>query len=307
MTQDPVDPPDQPALAAIARPNGTFGMLALDQRETMRTMLAETWDGPVPDAALVRFKVDAARALTPAASAVLLDTAFALEAVEAEGARATGCGLIVGCDRFDQPPGGVVERTWFDASYAEAAARAGTAAIKLLVIWRRGEEVEQRARAVSDFLEAAARMGVVSIVEGIVRARSGAAPLAGEALDEAILDSARELCAFGPDLYKGEVPTLGAGTDERITAVAREMTVAVGPRTWVVLSAGVAAERFEDAVAAACRGGASGFLAGRGIWRPALPIAGREVAFRDVALPRLQRLGAIVDREARPYRDALGA
>ena len=28
-------------------------------------MLAETWDGPVPDDALVRFKVDAARALTP--------------------------------------------------------------------------------------------------------------------------------------------------------------------------------------------------------------------------------------------------
>src|SRR4051794_12293698 len=106
MTQHAAPSAPQPRLTAIARAGGAFGMLALDQRETMRTMLSESWDGPVPDEALVRFKVEAARALTPAASAVLLDTAYALGPVVAEGARAPGCGLIVGCDRFDQPAGG---------------------------------------------------------------------------------------------------------------------------------------------------------------------------------------------------------
>ena len=280
-------------------------MLAIDQRETLRSMLADVSDGPVPDAELVRFKVQAARALTPAASAVLLDPQYALAAVIAEGARAATCGLIVGADRFDQEPGKPVERTWFDAEAARQGVQAGAAALKLLLIWRRDEELDHRARALDGFLEVCRTSGLVAIVEGLVRGPRGAETLTGAALDDAILDCATELCGFGPDLYKGEVPTLGAGTDDRITDLARQMTAVVGARPWVVLSAGVPVERFEDAVAASCRGGASGFLAGRGIWRSALAPAGREAAFRDVARPRLDRLAAIVDRDARPWWDAI--
>ena len=306
MNQVPVPAVRDPRYAALARAGGAFGMLAIDQRETLRTMLAERWDGPVPDAAIVRFKVDAARALTPAASAVLLDPEYALGPVIAAGARAASCGLIVGADRFDQPAGKPVERTWFDADLARQGIEAGAAALKLLVIWRRDEQQADRAEAVEAFLATCRTAGLVGIVEGLVRGPRGAETLTGAALDAAILDCDRELCGFGPDLYKGEVPTLGAGSDAQITELARQMTAVVGPRPWVVLSAGVPVERFEDAVAASCRGGASGFLAGRGIWRSALPVDGREAAFREVALPRLERLAVIVDRDARPWWDALG-
>jgi len=305
VIQDAARTADDARYPAIARPSGAFAMLALDQRETLRTMLAETHPGPVPDSELVRFKTDAARALTPAASAVLLDPAYALGPVETSGARAPGCGLIVATDRFEQAPGRPVERTWFDADLARRGIDAGADALKLLLIWRRDEGQEDRARSVEGFLAACRAAGVVGIVEGLVRGPRGSETLAGPALDDAILDCARELGAFGPDLYKGEVPTLGAGSVEQITALARAMTEAVGRRPWVVLSAGVPVERFEDAVAAACRGGASGFLAGRGIWRPALPAHERQAALRDVALPRLRRLAAIVDREARPWWAAL--
>jgi len=301
VTQDAVPAAVDPRYPTIARPSGAFGMLALDQRETMRTMLAETHPEPVLDSDLVRFKTDAARALTPAASAVLVDPQYALGPVEASGARAPGCGLIVGADRFEQAPGRPVERTSFDADLARQGIDAGADSLKLLLIWRRDEQQADRARSVEEFLAACRAGGLVAIVEGLVRGPRGAETLDGAALDDAILDCARELCAFGPDLYKGEVPTLGAGSDERITALAREMTAVVGRRPWVVLSAGVPVDRFEAAVGAACRGGASGFLAGRGIWRPALPAAGRDAAFRDVALPRLQRLAHIVDRDARPW------
>jgi sulfofructosephosphate aldolase len=76
---------------------------------------------------------------------------------------------------------------------------------------------------------------------------------------------------------------------------------------WVVLSTGVPDERFPELVAAACRGGASGFLAGRAIWS-------RAVAATDAASTRallagsvrdLDRLAAIVDAEARPWTEAL--
>ncbi|HEU5203476.1 MAG TPA: hypothetical protein VFU17_04210, partial [Candidatus Limnocylindrales bacterium] len=105
-------PPDTGSgLAALARPSGAFAMVALDQRESLRTMLGgET----IADQALTTFKVDAARALTPHASAVLLDVAFGLGPVLEAGVLAGGCGLIVAADRLDQPPGGIVEDTALD-------------------------------------------------------------------------------------------------------------------------------------------------------------------------------------------------
>ncbi|MFL5680892.1 MAG: hypothetical protein ACJ77B_09865, partial [Chloroflexota bacterium] len=67
-------------LAAIARPSGALAMLALDQRESLRTMFAAA-GAPADDAALSRFKVDAARVLSPFASGVLVDVEFGLEPI----------------------------------------------------------------------------------------------------------------------------------------------------------------------------------------------------------------------------------
>ena len=44
-------------LGAIARESGTFAMVAMDQRESLRTMLAEHHPAPIEDAQLVRFKL----------------------------------------------------------------------------------------------------------------------------------------------------------------------------------------------------------------------------------------------------------
>ncbi|MBA3852506.1 MAG: hypothetical protein H0X59_09110, partial [Chloroflexi bacterium] len=77
-------------------------------------------------------------------------------------------------------------------------------------------------------------------------------------------------------------------------------------RPWVVLSAGVPLERFEAAVEAACRGGASGFLAGRAIWSDAIALDGLEARLETVSAPRLARLGQLVDALARPWWKATG-
>lgn len=49
-------------LSALARPSGAFAMLAVDQREGLRAMLAQHQPGPVPDEALTTFKLQAMRA-----------------------------------------------------------------------------------------------------------------------------------------------------------------------------------------------------------------------------------------------------
>ena len=54
-------------------------MLAVDQREAMRNMIAEHQEAPVTDQDLQDFKLQAAKILTPYASVVLIDRQFALD------------------------------------------------------------------------------------------------------------------------------------------------------------------------------------------------------------------------------------
>ena len=76
---------------------------------------------------------------------------------------------------------------------------------------------------------------------------------------------------------------------------------------WVVLSQGVDPDRFPAAVEAACRGGASGCLAGRALWSAAVGDDDPAPAVRTVSAPRLDELGRIVDAHGRPWREKSAA
>ena len=68
---------------------------------------------------------------------------------------------------------------------------------------------------------------------------------------------------------------------------------------WVVLSSGVPADLFPHAVELACHEGASGFLAGRAVWASVIGSDDIERDLREVSIPRLQRLGEMVDEAVR--------
>jgi sulfofructosephosphate aldolase len=290
-------------LAALARPSGALAMLALDQRESLRAMLRSATGAEPTDGDVVAFKVAAAHALTPHASAVLLDVESGLGPVRAAGAIAAGCGLIVAADQLTQAVGGPVESTETDEAVLADDAIAGIAdAYKLLVIWRPGRDVEARRRTVRSFLEGCRRRGRPGIVESIVRPANGA-PLGPREHAARVLEAARELGALGPDVYKAEVPTLGAAGDSEITEASRRLTEALAC-PWVVLSNGTPADRFAHAAIAACRGGASGFLAGRAIWQASISAPDVAVDLETAAATRLRDLAARIDGEARPWTEA---
>jgi sulfofructosephosphate aldolase len=275
-------------------------MVALDQRESLRTMLGgET----IADQALTAFKIDAARALTPHASAVLLDVAFGLGPVLEAGVLAEDCGLIVAADRLVQPPGGIVEDTGVDDSvFADSEVTARADAYKLLVIWRPGRDHARRAATVRAFLDACRQRGRPGIVEGIVRPDPGV-HLTPERHAELVVEAAVELTEAGPDLYKAEVPSLGLADDQSTTAAAARLTEAIAP-PWVVLSNGVRPERFDDAAVAAAEGGASGFLAGRAIWLESIAAEDTRTHLETVAAARLAALAERIDGVARPWSAA---
>lgn len=281
-----------PDLSRLARPSGGFAMLAVDQREALRAMFAERAGGPVPDESLTRFKLDATRVLSPHASAVLIDKQFAFDAAVAEGAVAPGCGLIAAADHFTPGPREIVAESCIDRSVVPEQVRAaGAVALKLLVIWRPDESPDKRLAMAEEFVGLCRAAGLTSILEPVSRP-----PRDGRAWDwdAGVLSAARELGSAGADLYKAEVPLHGEGGEAAIQRRCEELTGVIAS-PWVVLSSGVAPERFPRAVALSCRGGASGFLAGRAVWRGVIGHADPARALRAQAVPALRRLADVVD------------
>jgi sulfofructosephosphate aldolase len=121
--------------------------------------------------------------------------------------------------------------------------------------------------------------------------------------EAAIREAARELSPLGSSLYKVQVPLAGTG-DATVQLAASEQLARDITGPWVVLSQGVALDRFPDAVEAACRAGASGFLAGRALWSDVVGAADVPAALRERSRPRLERLVEIVDTHARPWTEA---
>lgn len=292
---EPVEAPP-PALASLARPGGGLAMVAMDQRESLRTMFDQAGAGRPSTAELIDFKLAVARHVGGLASGFLIDHEMGFDAVRDQQVLPGSCGLILAVDALEQEVGGPVEETGLDEHAMFDTDLTGVAGVKLLIIWRRDERREQRVELARRFIEAARSRGVLSVLEPVVRATPSELD-GGWDLDEAICEAARELSPLGPDLYKAQVPAAGEGELYELEERCRALDAAV-TTPWVVLSQGVRREQFETAVTAACRAGASGFLAGRALWSD---VVGRPLdELRTVSAPRLERLSAVVDRYARP-------
>jgi sulfofructosephosphate aldolase len=274
-------------LDALARESGTFLMVAMDQRESLRTMMREHGHDP-DDGRIARFKTAVAQELAPYASGFLIDRDH-LDAVEPHVPH----GLILAVDRLQQEPGAIVEDPGLDD---DAQPTRGVAALKLLVIWRDDDRRRERVEMSRRFVELAESRGLLSVLEPVVR-------VPDRDREDAIVEAARELGAVRPSLYKCQVPFAGRGEPRDITRRARAVDEALDV-PWVVLSQGVDPADFPAAVEASCKGGASGMLAGRAVWTSTLAADDPTALLRERSVPRLQELAAIVDAHGRPWREA---
>jgi len=285
-------------LTKIARPSGTFAMVAVDQREALRGMFAAHQSDPVPDSMLAQFKVDVAEVLSPYGSALLVDEQFGLKPIMDAGVLNPSCGLIVAMDELIGPAGGAAVDTAIDHSVDPAKVKEiGGAALKLLIFYRPDEDPDVRSKLAAEFISACEKVGLPSVLEIICRPGQDPAKFDRE---QALIDAAAEAATWQPSLYKAEVPYYGKGDPTLITEASKKITDAIGT-PWVVLSNGVAAEDFAGAVKASCLGGASGFLAGRAIWADVIGTADYKAELVNRSISRLTNLCEIVDEFGAPF------
>ena len=284
---------ETPNFASLTRPSGAFAMLAIDQRESMRTMFGQHQKKAVSDQQLTDFKLSALRALTPLASAVLIDRQFAWRQAIDQKAVAPGCGLIAAADDFIPSADEIVADVRIDEAVNPMAVKAdGAVALKLLVLWRPDESADARRNLVNDFIGRCRQAGLISIIEPVSRK-----PRDGRDWDvnDGIQAAADELGDLGADLYKAEVPLYGKGGERAVREASARLTRTI-QSPWVVLSSGVSPDDFPQAVEWACREGASGFLAGRAVWRNVIGSQDLGRALIEDAASRLSRLCDVVDR-----------
>lgn len=290
-------------LADIATPDGVFAIIAMDQRNTLRRMFSAVGI-EASDADLVTAKTDVARALTPLASGILFDPTYGVPAVTGTGALDESCGLLVASEPAERPKHGSEPVTRRDPSLdSQWVIDQGGHANKFFAQLRAdrptpaaGEPdlVEQCLQAVRDVVADCREAGIPSVIENLVYPFDGE-DLSGRRREDAIIEAARALNEIDCDLLKLEYP----GSPEGCRRLAEVLD-----RPWAVLSAGVPFDEFTEVLRIAFDdGGASGFIAGRSVWRECLALTGadREQFLADTARPRLERLVAVAAENARPW------
>jgi tagatose-1,6-bisphosphate aldolase len=293
-------------LADIASDDGVFAIIAMDQRNTLRRMF-KALDIDASDHDLRAAKADVARALTPAATGILLDPTYGVPAVTETQALVPDCGLLVAAEPSIRDSYNGEPRTHRDAELnARWVAAQGGDAVKFLVQLRAdrpnpkiGEPdlVREVLDVCREIIADCKSTGLPAVIENLVYELPGE-QLSGKARENAIIEAARALDELDIDLLKLEYPGSPAACRRLADAL---------HRPWAVLSAGVPFEQFSDVIKIAFdEGGASGFIAGRSIWREALPLSGveRQRFLDTVARPRLDDLVTVANQRAHPWTEA---
>ncbi len=311
----------------IAGGGRVFSIIAMDQRNTLRRMFAAAGHDASDDD-LRTAKADVARVLTPAASGLLSDPTYGVPAITRAQALAPGCGLLVAAEPAERHTYQGEPRTHRDpALNAQWVLDQGGDALKFFLQLRADRNrpagtpdlVAEAMEVVQEIIDDCRATGVPVVIENLIYAlpgegagekpgkgpgeKPGKGPgekpgedLSAQTREDAIIEAARALDDLDIDLLKLEYP----GSPEGCRRLAKILT-----KPWAVLSAGVPFDQFTDIIQiAADEGGASGFIAGRSVWREVVSLAGRdrEEFLTTVARPRLDRLVEVASRYARPWR-----
>lgn len=305
----PQDPGKIRGLQRVTSEAGFFEICALDHLSDFAELLA-------PDPASVTFgdvvaaKDTLVRALSPSVSAFLLDARYGLHAI-ATGALpgATGLMSTIEDEDYSIPEG--PRRTRYRVGWSLRQIKlAGADVAKLLWFYRPdgdAETAEHQRYVVRSLADECARLSLPLVVEPIWYPLPGEDPASDAwraARVEGILASAFEANALGVDMLKVEFPGYVDSQPARDNAVAACKELDAGVTVpWVILSAGVGYTDFRTQVEIACRAGASGYLAGRSIWRDAVSThePGERAAAIQAARARLDELNAVTRANGRPY------
>ena len=282
-----------------------FGILAFDQRGSYRRMLP---DG-MPYAEAVTIKEEIVGTLTQYATAVLLDPVYGL----GPAMKMTGkSGLLMALEKSGYSGDDTAREPEFTDTWTpEKIKKMGGNAIKLLVYYnpKTGELADQLDELIAEKVKEIHAQDMPVFLEPMSYSHHADISKDSEAFasmkKEIVVETARRLCKTGADVLKMEFPYDHRYSDEKDWQAACEELSSASTVPWVLLSAGVNFETFAKQTAIACESGASGFLAGRAIWKEAATMTpeDRREFLDTTATDRIKRLLDIAAEKSRPWSE----
>lgn len=293
-------------LQTTSTDRSVFSILAFDQRGSYVKMLP---DGTSFDDA-VQIKREVVGVLSRYASAVLLDADYGYMPA---AYMSSSSGLVVSVEKSGYSGDSTYRKMeFFDTWNVAKIKRSGASAVKLMVYYHPdsgelAEELEaQTAQIIADCREYDIALFLEPMsysLDASIKKESAEFAATKPAV---VRDTARRLSALGPDVLKLEFPfdaSYETDFDKWQAGCAAISEVCSVP--WVLLSAGVEFETFEAQTRVACLAGASGFLAGRAIWKECVVMTPQQRTefLETTAVERIKRLIDVIDAHARPWTD----
>lgn len=303
-------------LQQIANERGIFTITAMDQRGSLAELMAPGKADTVSYEQLRDVKLELASVFGPASSAVLLDPIYGAAEAISYGALPGSTGLLVAWEESGYTSDGSGRLTRVQPGWSvEKIKLMGASAVKLLVYYHPDEarSVAHQKDIVRQVVDDCARYDIPAVVEavayGINGMKTGTPEFAAQKPD-LVIRTAKDLCPLGFDLFKAEFPAdLKFEKDAGKMAEWCRQIDAASPQPWVILSAGVDITLFRKQVEIACQNGASGFLAGRAIWKDGVRIADageRRRWLETEGLANLRSCSELAERYATPWTKKVG-
>jgi tagatose 1,6-diphosphate aldolase len=283
-------------LNAVADARGVIAAAAMDQRGSLQKALAKEKGAPATSAMLEEFKVAVSRALTPFASAILLDPEFGLPAARA---RAANAGLLLAYEEsgYDNARPGRLPDLLPHCSVRRLQAD-GADCIKVLLYYTPFEDraindvkhafierigAECRAGDVPFFLEFVGYDPAGGDEKGLAYARQKPEIVRGS-----IAEFSQE--QYAVDVLKVEIPVNtkfvaglpGASGESAYTRAEAldhyRRAAAAARKPFIYLSAGVSNAEFNQSLALAAEAGVkfNGVLCGRATWKDGIAVYARQ-------------------------------
>jgi tagatose 1,6-diphosphate aldolase len=312
MNNKTIDPGKLRSFQRVTSSDGYFLICALDHLSDFQELLDS-------DLSRVTYQQTGAakneiiRTLADQCSAFLLDARFGLAQAIASRALPGSVGLMASVEDEDYKPATATRTTRFRENWGTRQMKMlGVDVCKLLWFFRPDSSIADHQReVVRRLVEECSALSLPLVVEPIWYPLEGEDPKSEawrERRVEGIIESAREANGLGTDMLKVEFPGYvdsNAGK-AKASAACQQLHASISV-PWVILSAGVGYDSFKTQVEIACNAGASGFLAGRSIWRDAASTRDpelREKAGLDAA-DRLAELANITRACGKPFSPQL--
>lgn len=273
--------------------NGRFAVLAIDHRDSLRSILAPDDPNSVTSDDIVALKRDLVAGLAFGATGVMLEPEYSIPQL-LDGTLPPGVGFTAALEAqgyMADPEAAPV--ALLDGWSVQDSADCGAAAAKLLVLYRPDRpHAAVQERAAAGILAECRRVGIPLLVEPLFYGLDDPS-----VRPQIVLETVDRFASMGFDVLKLPFPVdLDHDPEQTRWAAACWEISKRCDMPWTLLSGGGSFENYHTQLKVAMASGCAGFTVGRALWGEAAlaPPADRPKIIADLIAPRLAALRDLV-------------